>query len=124
MKFTIAVGVLAAASCASAFVLPARTSVGVASNTVQRQATAVFGKGKYDGKVWDDDAKTDVLSTYDASQPWSDTNFDPFKKDIKGNSCDSSGYYPGQTMYKDPIRPAVTWADYQASLAKKAAKGQ
>lgn len=67
MKFTIAVGVLAAASSASAFVLPARTSVGEASNTVQRQATAVFGKETYDGNVWDDDAKTDVLSTYDAS---------------------------------------------------------
>lgn len=81
MKFTIAVGVLAAASCASAFVVPARTSFnGVASSTAQRQATAVFGNGKYDGQLWDDDAKDDVLSSYDASQPWSDTNFDPFKK--------------------------------------------
>lgn len=79
MKFTIAVGALAAASCASAFVLPARTSFnGVA--TVQRQATCVFGNGKYDGQEWNDDAKKDVLSTYDASAPWSETNFDPYKK--------------------------------------------
>lgn len=56
--------------------------------------------------------------------PLPDNPYPALLQDIKGNSCDSSGYYPGQTMYKDPIRPAVTWADYQASLAKKAAKGQ
>lgn len=77
MKFTIAVGVLAAASCASAFVLPAP---GVLSQTRTRATTTVVFKGKYDGEVWDQAAKDDVKSTYDASQPWSESNFDPFKK--------------------------------------------
>jgi hypothetical protein len=55
------------------------------------RSMAVFGSGKYDGKVWDKAAKDDVASTYDPAQPWSDTNFDPFKKDANGNSCDPSG---------------------------------
>lgn len=70
MKFTIAVGVIAAASCASAFVVPAAPV---------RSVTRVNGLGKYDGQLWDSAAKDDIKSMYDPSQPRSDTNFDPFE---------------------------------------------
>ena len=66
----------------------------------QVRSMALFGSGKYDGKVWDKDAKDDVAASYDPSQPWSDNNFDPFKKDANGNACDPSGYYPGKLKLK------------------------
>ncbi|CAM9864562.1 unnamed protein product, partial [Ectocarpus fasciculatus] len=92
------VGVLALASAASAFVAPGAAARGLTQQTTRTSATVVFGNGKYDGKLWDDAAKDDVKSMYDPSQPWSDTNFDPYVKDAAGNKCDSSGYYPGETM--------------------------
>ncbi len=53
MKCTIAVvGVLAAASCASAFVAPgAAITRGV---TAPRAVSRLNAGGKYDGKLWDD----------------------------------------------------------------------
>lgn len=81
MKFTIAVGVIAAAaSCASAFVVPAGPVRGMAPVAARSTVTRVNAGGKYDGKLWDDEAKKDVASQYDASQPRSETNFDPFEK--------------------------------------------
>ncbi|CAM9634257.1 unnamed protein product [Choristocarpus tenellus] len=107
MKTSFALCCMAvAAAGVSGFVVPPSGAV---------RAPALLG-GKYDGQVWDDAAKKDVLSTYDASKPWSEINFDPFKKDAKGNSCDTRGFYPGEGKYKDPIRPAVSWAEYQAKL--------
>ncbi|CBJ27026.1 conserved unknown protein [Ectocarpus siliculosus] len=118
------VGVLALASAASAFVAPGAAGRGLTQQQPTRtSATVVFGQGKYDGKLWDDAAKDDVKSMYNPNEPWSDNNFDPFVKDAAGNKCDSSGYYPGETMYKDPIRPAVSYADYLAAKAKKEAEG-
>eukprot|EP00638_Chattonella_subsalsa_P013717 CAMPEP_0117793888 /NCGR_PEP_ID=MMETSP0948-20121206/10354_1 /TAXON_ID=44440 /ORGANISM="Chattonella subsalsa, Strain CCMP2191" /LENGTH=165 /DNA_ID=CAMNT_0005624485 /DNA_START=16 /DNA_END=514 /DNA_ORIENTATION=- len=66
-------------------------------------------------KEWNDAAKQDVLSMYDPSQPWSETNFDPFKRDKTGNACDASGYYPGDKNYKDPIRPQMSFEEYMKS---------
>jgi hypothetical protein len=35
-----------------------------------------------------------------------------------------TGYYPGQGRYKDPVRPSVSFAEYQAAqAAKRAAEG-
>lgn len=80
MKFTIAaVGVIAAASCASAFVVPT-TPVGGLTQTARSTVTRVNAGGKYDGKLWDDAAKNDVKSLYNADEPRSETNFDPFEK--------------------------------------------
>jgi len=59
--------------------------------------------------------RQDVLSMYDPSQPWSETNFDPFKRDKTGNACDASGYYPGDKNYKDPIRPQMSFEEYMKS---------
>ncbi|CAN0081077.1 unnamed protein product [Pylaiella littoralis] len=123
MKFTTAiVGVLAAASTASAFVAPGAS---VARSLAQptRSATSLMAGGKYDGKLWDDAAKADVLSTYDPSQPRSETNFDPNLKDSAGNKCDASGFYPGEGRYKDPIRPDVSFAEYMKQKAEKEAGG-
>lgn len=79
MKFTIAACVIAAAaSGASAFVVPT-TAVRSMAPATARSSTSLYGKGKYDGELWDEAAKNDVKSTYDASQPRSETNFDPFE---------------------------------------------
>lgn len=80
MKFTIAVGVIAAASCASAFVVPAAPVRGMAPVAARSTVTRVYRGGKYDGELWDTAAKEDVKSLYDPSQPRSETNFDPFEK--------------------------------------------
>lgn len=81
MKFTIAaVGVLAAASCASAFVAPGAVRTGMAPAAVRSTTTRVMANGKYDGKEWNDDAKADVSASYDPSQPRTELNFDPYAK--------------------------------------------
>ena len=54
--------------------------------------TKLFG-GKYDGKLWDNDAKKDVYNSWDPSSPRSEMNFNPFET-WEGNSPDASGYYP------------------------------
>jgi hypothetical protein len=51
-------------------------------------------------------------------------NFDPFKRDGTGNPCDASGYYPGMGKYKDPIRPSVSFAEYQKQREEAAKNKQ
>merc|ERR1712094_117109 len=51
---------------------------------------------------WDPEAQR----TYD--------NFNPFERDSVGNACDTNGKFPGETAYKDPIRPDVNFAQMQA----------
>jgi len=70
----------------------------------------LFGAGKYDGKVWDMPAKKDVWQEWDPNSPRSETNFNPFERDATGNACDCSGYFPGQTQYKDPERPDMNFS--------------
>mmetsp|Transcript_7185 Transcript_7185/g.8970 ORF Transcript_7185/g.8970 Transcript_7185/m.8970 type:complete len:114 (+) Transcript_7185:55-396(+) len=97
---------LALIATASAFMLP---------QTAHMRNSFSLAAGKYDGQEWNDAAKQDVLSMYDPSQPWSETNFDPFKRDKTGNACDASGYYPGDKNYKDPIRPQMSFEEYMKS---------
>lgn len=42
-------------------------------------------------------------------------------QDATGNKCDASGWYPGETKYKDPIRPNVSFAEYLKQKAEKEA---
>lgn len=80
MKFTFAaIGVIAAASCASAFVVPT-APVGALAQSARSTVTRVNAGGKYDGQLWDDAAKNDVKSLYNPDEPRSETNFDPFVK--------------------------------------------
>jgi hypothetical protein len=72
--------------------------------------------GKYDGKLWDMDAKMDVYNAWNPNAPRSAGNFNPFET-WDGNSPDSSGFYPGEGRYKDPIRPDVNFAKMQAERA-------
>lgn len=52
MKFSCAVvGALAAASCATAFVVP---GAAIVRQHTRSSATVVNAGGKYDGKLWDD----------------------------------------------------------------------
>ena len=78
--------------------------------------TRVHAGGKYDGKMWDMEAKMDVYNEWDPSQPRSETNFNPFQRDDGGNGADASGYFPGEGKYKDPARPDV---DFAAMMAEK-----
>mmetsp|Transcript_9412 Transcript_9412/g.12319 ORF Transcript_9412/g.12319 Transcript_9412/m.12319 type:complete len:115 (-) Transcript_9412:482-826(-) len=107
ISFT-AILLLALIATATAFVLPQM-------GPVMQRNTFSLKAGKYDGQEWNDAAKQDVLSMYDPSQPWSETNFDPFKRDKTGNACDASGYYPGDKNYKDPIRPQMSFEEYMKS---------
>ena len=61
--------------------------------------------GKYDDQLWDMDAKQDVFNMWDPNSPRSDQNFNPFEQNADGNSCDCSGFFPGEGKYKDPQRP-------------------
>merc|ERR1719394_1049510 len=65
--------------------------------------------GKYDDKLWDNEAKKDVYNSWDPNSPRSPMNFNPFET-WDGNSPDASGFYPGEGFYKDPIRPDVSYA--------------
>ena len=69
-----------------------------------------FAEGKYDGQLWDMDAKLDIFGAFDPESPRSDTNFNPFEQNKDGNSCDASGYFPGEGKYKDPQRPDMNFA--------------
>ena len=72
--------------------------------------TIHFGDGKYDGQLWDMDAKLDIFGTWDPETPRGETNFNPFEQNKDGNSCDASGYFPGEGKYKDPQRPDMNFA--------------
>eukprot|EP00631_Chrysoreinhardia_giraudii_P000066 CAMPEP_0197413950 /NCGR_PEP_ID=MMETSP1170-20131217/751_1 /TAXON_ID=54406 /ORGANISM="Sarcinochrysis sp, Strain CCMP770" /LENGTH=231 /DNA_ID=CAMNT_0042940613 /DNA_START=52 /DNA_END=745 /DNA_ORIENTATION=- len=69
--------------------------------------TQVFSK--YDGQVWDMDAKMDIWNLWDPNSPRSEDNFNPFERNPDGNACDTSGYFPGEGKYKDPQRPDMNW---------------
>ena len=102
MKVFCAV-ILALATSASAFV-PSHPRV---------MRSAVKVQGKYDDQLWDMKAKQDVYAAWDPSAPRTDMNFNPFEKNDDGNSCDTSGIYPGEGKYKDPMRPDTSFAIMQ-----------
>jgi len=80
--------------------------------------------GKYDGKLWDQNAKKDVYNQWNPSQPRSTLNFNPFET-FNGNSCDASGMYPGDPYYKEPFRgnnvDYTTYLEEQANANERAA---
>merc|ERR1712232_56535 len=53
--------------------------------------------------------KKEVYDKWDPASPRSAKNFNPFET-YKGNSCDASGIFPGESRYKDPIRGDVSFA--------------
>merc|ERR1712194_1001679 len=54
---------------------------------------------------------------FDAQTARSVLNFNPFET-FEGNSPDASGYYPGETGYKDPARGDVSYASMQVERAE------
>ena len=56
-------------------------------------------------------------SEWDPTAPRSDMNFNPFQTNDDGNACDPSGFYPGDTKYKDPIRGDMNWEIMQKERA-------
>jgi hypothetical protein len=86
-----------------------------AQRTWTAPRTVVFGGGgKYEDMEWGLPQKLDVYEAWNPSTPRSPTNFNPFEKDDTGNNCDSSGYFPGEAKYKDPIRPDANFATMTA----------
>lgn len=99
--------VLAAIAGASAFA-PMHSS---------RVSTKLFFEyGDYDGKLWDNEAKKQVYAKWDPNSPRTVNNFNPFET-WDGNSPDCSGFYPGETRYKDPLRGDVS---FQTMMAERA----
>lgn len=86
--------ILALAASASAFAPMSQTSF----------STKLYDQfsGKYEGQVWDMDAKTDVYNSWDPNTPRSSMNFNPFET-FEGNSPDTNGFFPGEGRYKDPV---------------------
>lgn len=64
--------------------------------------------GKYDGELWDNEAKKEIYAVWDPTAPRSPANFNPFET-WEGNSPDASGFYPGENRYKDPLRGDVSF---------------
>jgi len=82
-----------------------------------------YGYGKYDDKLWDNEAKKEIYNEWDPNQPRSATNFNPFET-WEGNSPDASGFYPGEGRYKDPQRGDVSFQimmDERAEAEQRAA---
>jgi hypothetical protein len=83
-----------------------------------RAATRIFGDfGKYDDKLWDNEAKKDVYNSWNPNAPRSAMNFNPFET-FGGNSPDASGKYPGEQFYKDPLRGDINFAQMMAERAE------
>jgi hypothetical protein len=94
---------LAAVTGASAFAPNAAFGV----RTTALGAAADYGK--YDGEMFDNEAKKDVYASWDPNAPRTGNNFNPFET-WDGNSPDASGIYPGESRYKDPARGDISFA--------------
>jgi hypothetical protein len=112
IQFSKTFGLLALLTGASAF---------APSNLGARTSTAIsFEYGEYDEKLWGSEAKDDVYAKWDPNSPRSTRNFNPYET-WEGNSPDASGIFPGESWYKDPVRPDVSYA---IMLEEKAAAEQ
>jgi hypothetical protein len=83
--------------------------------SLKLQADRVYGE--YDGKLWDNDAKKIIYAKWDPNSPRTPLNFNPFET-WDGNSPDASGFFPGETRYKDPLRGDVSFAIMMAERAE------
>jgi len=88
---------------------------------ISASSLRMFEYGIYDEKLWDNEAKKVVYSQWDPNSPRSTRNFNPFET-FKGNSPDASGIYPGESFYKDPMRPDVSFAIMMAERAESEAR--
>ena len=83
-----------------------------------RSTALSFEFGEYDDQLWSNDAKKDIYAKWDPSSPRSTRNFNPFET-FGGNSPDASGIFPGESRYKDPQRPDVSYAIMLEEKAEK-----
>ena len=72
--------------------------------------------GKYDDKMWDNEAKKDVYESWDPAVARSTMNFNPFET-YKGNSPDASGIFPGEAFYKDPQRGEASFSQMMIEVS-------
>mmetsp|Transcript_26059 Transcript_26059/g.61223 ORF Transcript_26059/g.61223 Transcript_26059/m.61223 type:complete len:127 (-) Transcript_26059:210-590(-) len=92
------------------FAILAASATAFAPVSVSRASTALnLEYGEFDGQMWDNDAKKTVYEKFDPNSPRTVNNFNPFET-FEGNSPDCSGFYPGETGYKDPARGDVSYA--------------
>merc|ERR1719198_756446 len=85
---------------------------GAAPSALSRSSK--IGMSRYTGEIWDIPAKQAIFAEWDPEAQRTYDNFNPFERDSVGNACDTNGKFPGETAYKDPIRPDVNFAQMQA----------
>jgi len=86
---------------------------GAAPASSRTVAASKVGMSRFTGKIWDLDAKITLLAEWDPEETRGYDNFNPFERDSVGNACDTNGKFPGETAYKDPTRPDVSFAQMQ-----------
>uniref|UniRef100_A0A7S2UVN9 PS II complex 12 kDa extrinsic protein n=1 Tax=Fibrocapsa japonica TaxID=94617 RepID=A0A7S2UVN9_9STRA len=111
MKIAIAVVAVAALSGVSAF----------NGGVVMGRASSALKMSRFDGQVWGTPQMKEIYDEWNPDLPRSEDNFNPFERNKDGNQCDTSGYFPGDTKYKDPARPDT---DFAAMMADRAVMDQ
>ncbi|CAM9881947.1 unnamed protein product [Heterosigma akashiwo] len=59
----------------------------------------------------------EIFNEWNPDSPRGPDNFNPFERDAVGNQCDPNGFFPGDTTYRDPIRPDMNFARMQEENA-------
>merc|ERR1719359_2507691 len=93
--------------------LLALTASAFVPSQISQARGAPLMDGKYHKQMWDKEAKMDIYKQWNPDAPRSDQNFNPFERNVDGNACDCSGFYPGEGPYSDPQRPDMNYAAMQ-----------
>merc|ERR1711990_868858 len=82
-----------------------------------RASVSKISMSRFTDQVWDFTAKKQIYDEWNPSAQRTYDNFNPFERNADGNACDTNGKFPGETNYRDPIRPDASWAIMQADKA-------
>eukprot|EP00639_Heterosigma_akashiwo_P001701 CAMPEP_0194576512 /NCGR_PEP_ID=MMETSP0292-20121207/11612_1 /TAXON_ID=39354 /ORGANISM="Heterosigma akashiwo, Strain CCMP2393" /LENGTH=104 /DNA_ID=CAMNT_0039428605 /DNA_START=58 /DNA_END=369 /DNA_ORIENTATION=+ len=104
MKFFAAL-FLALVAAACAFQMP----------SMARSSSAL--NSRFDNQEWGVPQMLEIFNEWNPDSPRGPDNFNPFERDAVGNQCDPNGFFPGDTTYRDPIRPDMNFARMQEENA-------
>ena len=117
IQYSKTLAFVALVASASAFAPPAP----LGARAVTGPLFAAPEMGEFDDKMWNMDNKDVVYASWDPSAPRSTRNFNPYET-FGGNACDASGIYPGESFYKDPQRPDMSFAVMMDERARTEAR--